>query len=81
MTKHTKLRNLASGTALIAGIIGVGVGVTVLQQAATAQQDMIDVPMFEVDPLWPKVESEQPGLPAWAPMANPSPRGGNPSGL
>jgi hypothetical protein len=28
--------------------------VTVLQQAATAQQDMVDVPMFEVDPLWPK---------------------------
>src|SRR5882724_11573771 len=54
MTKHTHLRNLVSGTALIAGIIGVGIGVTMLQQAATAQQDMVDVPMFEVDPLWPK---------------------------
>src|SRR4029077_8844933 len=41
-------------TALVAGIIGVGIGVTLLQQAATAQQDMVDVPMFEVDPLWPK---------------------------
>ncbi len=54
MTKRSSLRNLASGTALIAGIIGVGIGVTMLQQAATAQQDMVDVPMFEVDPLWPK---------------------------
>jgi sugar lactone lactonase YvrE len=54
MTKRSSLRNLASGTALIAGIIGVGVGVTMLQHAATAQQDMVDVPMFEVDPLWPK---------------------------
>src|SRR6478609_3647157 len=54
VTKRTNLRNLASGTALIAGIIGIGIGVTVLQQAATAQQDMVDVPMFEVDPLWPK---------------------------
>ena len=54
MTKRSNIWNLASGTALIAGIIGVGIGVTVLQQAATAQQDMVDVPMFEVDPLWPK---------------------------
>src|SRR2546428_14096842 len=54
MTKRSSLWNLASGTALIAGIIGVGIGVTMLQQAATAQQDMVDVPMFEVDPLWPK---------------------------
>ena len=34
-----------------------------------------------VNPLCPNVASEQPGLPEWAPMANPSPRGGNPSGL
>ncbi len=54
MTKRSSLRNLASGTAVIAGIIGIGIGVTMLQQAATAQQDMVDVPMFEVDPLWPK---------------------------
>ena len=54
MAKHTHLRNFASGTALVAGIIGVGVGVFMLQRVATAQQDMVEVPMFEVDPMWPK---------------------------
>ena len=34
-----------------------------------------------VDPLWPNVASEQAGLPARVPMANPRPRGGSPSGL
>ena len=34
-----------------------------------------------VDPPWPNVASEQPGLPAWEPIANPRPRGINPSGL
>jgi hypothetical protein len=37
MIKRTNLRNFASGTALVAGIIGVGIGVTLLQQASAAE--------------------------------------------
>src|SRR6516165_3643549 len=34
-----------------------------------------------VEPVWPKVRSEQPGLPARLPTPNPNPRGVNPFGL
>src|SRR5690349_540656 len=40
--------------------------------AGSAQQ------MVPVDPVWPNVVSEQPGLPAAGPTLNPSPRGANP---
>jgi DNA-binding beta-propeller fold protein YncE len=54
MIKPTNRRNFVCATALAAGVIGMGVGVFMLQNVATAQQQMVDVPMFEVDPLWPK---------------------------
>ena len=34
-----------------------------------------------VEPVWPKVRSEHPGLPDPLPTPNPNPRGVNPSGL
>ena len=47
-------RKFAVGTALAAGILGLGVGQAVLQQRATAQSSTVQAPIFEVDPLWPK---------------------------
>src|SRR5262244_2165436 len=48
-----KKRKLAYGVVLAAGV-GLCAGAFVLQDAATAQQSMVEIPMFEVDPLWPK---------------------------
>src|SRR5260370_37272921 len=54
MIKGAKRRNLLCGVALAAGVIGFGVGGAMLQHAATAQETMVEAPIFEVDPLWPK---------------------------
>src|SRR5258708_22131604 len=54
MIKGEKRRNLLCGVALAAGVIALGAGVAMLQQAATAQERMVEAPIFEVDPLWPK---------------------------
>src|SRR5712672_2485553 len=54
MIKGTKRRNLLCGVALAAGVIAFGAGVAMLQHAATAQETMVEAPIFEVDPLWPK---------------------------
>ena len=48
-----KNRKLAYGVVLAAGV-GLCAGAFVLRDAATAQQSMVEIPMFEVDPLWPK---------------------------
>jgi DNA-binding beta-propeller fold protein YncE len=45
-------RNVILGTALVAGIVGLGVGQAVLEANATVQT--VEAPRFEVDPLWPK---------------------------
>jgi len=37
-----------------AGIIGLAAGPAWLRGTAIAQQPMVEVPLFEVDPLWPK---------------------------
>jgi hypothetical protein len=44
--------------------------------AGSAQQQSVPV-----EPVWPKVRSEHPGLPDPVPTPNPNPRGVNPSGL
>jgi DNA-binding beta-propeller fold protein YncE len=52
--KPMQRRNFLYGTAIVAGVIGIGAGLMMLQDAATAQDKTVEVPMFEVDPLWPK---------------------------
>ena len=54
MVKHVQRRNLLCGVVFAAGVIGFGAGVAMLQHAATAQETMVEAPIFEVDPLWPK---------------------------
>jgi DNA-binding beta-propeller fold protein YncE len=45
---------LLPGGLLAAGIIGLVAGGALLRGTASAQQTMVEVPLFEVDPLWPK---------------------------
>jgi len=47
-------RNLICVALLTTSICALGAGLALLQNQATAQQAMVDVPMFEVDPMWPK---------------------------
>ncbi len=53
MKNFAVTRRLVSAMALTAGILGLGVGQSLLQQHAEAQSG-VTAPMFEVDPLWPK---------------------------
>ena len=54
MIRGAQRRNLLCGVAFAAGVIGFSAGVAMLQHAATAQETMVEAPIFEVDPLWPK---------------------------
>ena len=54
MIKLIQRRNLMYGGVLAASVIGLGACLSVLQYTARAQQSMVEVPIFEVDPLWPK---------------------------
>lgn len=47
-------RNIVVCIVLAIAIIGLGIGQAVLQNKAEAQREMVQAPMFEVDPLWPK---------------------------
>jgi hypothetical protein len=54
MLKLLRSRTFLCGTALAAGILGLGVGQALLQKQAEAQGSTVQAPIFEVDPLWPK---------------------------
>ncbi len=54
MIKLVQRRNFMYGAAVAASVVSAGAGLSVLQNTATAQQRMVEVPIFEVDPLWPK---------------------------
>jgi len=54
MLKLLRSRKFVCGTALAAGILGLGVGQALLQKQAEAQGSTVLAPIFEVDPLWPK---------------------------
>ena len=54
MINLLRQRKFVYGTALAAGIFGLGVGQAVLQRHAEAQGSTVQAPVFEVDPLWPK---------------------------
>jgi hypothetical protein len=47
-------RTFLYGSALAAGIFALGVGQSLLQNRADAQGSVVQAPMYEVDPLWPK---------------------------
>ncbi len=55
-----------------------GSDVSTTQMVSLAGSAQQSVP---VEPVWPKVRSEQPGLPDSLPTPNPNPRGVNPAGL
>lgn len=48
----TRTRNLFVGGSLVAAIAALGIGQAHLDAAGNA--DLVEVPLFEVDPLWPK---------------------------
>jgi len=54
MIKVIREHKLVSSAALVAVIVGLGVGQMALQNKAEAQRTNVQAPMFEVDPFWPK---------------------------
>jgi hypothetical protein len=54
MIRTVQRRNLLRGAAIAAGLFGLVIGVGLVQRAATAEETMVEAPIFEVDPLWPK---------------------------
>jgi DNA-binding beta-propeller fold protein YncE len=54
MIKHVQRRNFLYGAMLVAGVAGLGAALSSLHNAASAEGAMVEVPIFEVDPLWPK---------------------------
>jgi DNA-binding beta-propeller fold protein YncE len=54
MTGHKIKGNTLLGVALGAVVLGLTFGVPLVQRSATAQMEMVEIPIFEVDPLWPK---------------------------
>ena len=54
MKKSIQHRRIVFGALVSASAIALMAGLAMLQSTATAQQTMVDIPLFEVDPLWPK---------------------------
>src|SRR5712691_5614194 len=52
-------RNFVYCALITTSVVTFGIGLALLQNSATAQQDMIDVPLFEVDAMWPKPIPEE----------------------
>src|SRR5438105_2587062 len=54
MIERKQTSKFVSWAALAAGIAALGVGQALLQNTAEAQRNMVQAPVFEVDPFWPK---------------------------
>src|SRR5438094_10641660 len=54
MIDRKQTSKFVSWAALAAGIAALGVGQALLQNSAEAQRNMVQAPVFEVDPFWPK---------------------------
>jgi DNA-binding beta-propeller fold protein YncE len=54
MVQRRHGRKFAVGAALAVSVLGLGAGQAVLQDKAAAARAAVQVPIFEVDPLWPK---------------------------
>ncbi len=50
----SRSRTLAVGTAFLSTLAVLVLAERALERSASAQGDMVEAPMFEVDPLWPK---------------------------
>ena len=58
MIKAVPKRTFVYGAALALAIGGIGAGLSVLHGTA-AEGPMVEIPIFEVDPLWPKPLPEE----------------------
>ena len=58
MIKPVPKRTFVYGAALALAIGGIGAGLSVLHGTA-AEGPMVEIPIFEVDPLWPKPLPEE----------------------
>src|SRR2546428_7053627 len=47
-------RNLFVGATLVVLLVALGIGSVLLEKRAAVEAAAVQVPMFEVDPLWPK---------------------------
>jgi len=54
MIKLLRQRSFVNAAVLTASVVCLCAGVSMLQFTATAQDAMVEAPIFEVDPLWPK---------------------------
>src|SRR5450631_1021315 len=54
MISSVQRRRFLYGGALAASVLGLAVGQSLLRGTASAQQSTVEIPIFEVDPLWPK---------------------------
>jgi DNA-binding beta-propeller fold protein YncE len=54
MTSAVQRRRFVQGGVLAASIIGLAAGQSALRSTIAAEPSMVEVPIFEVDPLWPK---------------------------
>ena len=54
MIERKQTSKFVSWAALAAGIGALGIGQAMLQNKAEAQRSMVQAPIFEVDPFWPK---------------------------
>jgi len=54
MIKLLRQRSFVNAAVLTASVVGLCAGVSMLQFTATAQDAIVEAPIFEVDPLWPK---------------------------
>jgi NHL repeat-containing protein len=54
MIERKQTSKFISWAALAAGIGALGIGQAMLQNKAEAQRSMVQAPIFEVDPFWPK---------------------------
>ena len=54
MVKLMQQRNFVYGTVIATSVIALGVAMALRQNTAVAQGAMVEAPIFEVDPLWPK---------------------------
>jgi DNA-binding beta-propeller fold protein YncE len=54
MIKLVRKHNLFYGAVFATGAVGFLAGLAMMQNAPAADGPMVEIPMFEVDPLWPK---------------------------